>query len=141
MKIAVIDGCNQDIGLNILFPEADYFIHSIEVDKSKNMNKYSIIPRTDIQNVNDKNYDILFIIIALYDAKPGTRFYKQIIKQILDKELEIINNNNFKKVFIFDNYDYDYDPNEIIKCDKIDLFFLPYLRPNTWPEKHFPGKN
>jgi len=123
MKIAVIDGCNQDIGLNILFPEADYFIHSIEVDKSKNMNKYSIIPRTDIQNVNDKNYDILFIIIALYDAKPGTRFYKQIIKQILDKELEIINNNNFKKVFIFDNYDYDYDPNEIIKCDKIDLFF------------------
>ena len=123
MKIAVIDGYNQDIGLNILFPEADYFIHSTEVDKSKNMNKYSIIPRTDIQNVNDKNYDILFIIIALYDAKPETRFFKQNIKQILDKELEIINNNNFKKVFIFDNYDYDYDPNEIIKCDKIDLFF------------------
>jgi hypothetical protein len=123
MKIAVIDGYNQDIGLNILFPSADYFIHSTEVDKSKNMNKYSIIPRTDIQNVNDKNYDILFIIIALYDAKPETRFFKQNIKQILDKELEIINNNNFKKVFIFDNYDYDYDPNEIIKCDKIDLFF------------------
>ena len=123
MKIAVVDGVNQDIGLNILFPEADYFIHSTEVDKSKNMNKYSIIPRTDIQNINDKNYDILFIIIALYDVKPGTRFFKQNIKQILDKELEIINNNNFKKVFIFDNYDYDYDPNEIIKCDKIDLFF------------------
>lgn len=123
MKIAVVDGCNQDIGLNILFPEADYFIHNIEVDKSKNMNEYSIIPRTDIQNVNDQNYDTLFIIIALYDAKPGTRFFKQNIKQILDKELEIINNNNFKKVFIFDNYDYDYDPNEIIKCDKIDLFF------------------
>jgi hypothetical protein len=123
MKIAVIDGYNQDIGLNILFPSADYFIHSTEVDKSKNMNKYSIIPRTDIQNVNDTNYDILFIIIALYDTKPGTRFFKQNIKQILDKELEIINNNNFKKVFIFDNYDYDYDPNEIIKCDKIDLFF------------------
>ena len=64
-----------------------------------------------------------FVIIALYDAKSGTRFFKQNIKQILDKELEIINNNNFKKVFIFDNYDYDYDPNEIIKCDKIDLFF------------------
>lgn len=123
MRIAVIDGVNQDIGLNILFPQADYFIYGTEVDKSKNMNKYSIISRTDIQNVNDKNYDILFIIIALYDAKPGTRFFKQNIKQILDKELEIINNNNFEKVFIFDNYDYDYDPNEIIKCDKIDLFF------------------
>jgi hypothetical protein len=124
MRIAVIDGVNQDIGLNILFPEADYYcIHRAEVDKSKNMNKYSIIPRTDIQNINDKNYDILFIIISLYDANPGTKFFKQNIKSILDKELEMINNNNFKKVCIFDNYDYDYDPNEIIKCDKIDLFF------------------
>ena len=123
MKLAIIDGVNQDIGLNILFPEADYFIYNNEVDKSKNMNKYSIVPKTDIQNVNDKNYDMLFIIIALYDAKPGTKFFKPNIKAILDKELEIINNNNFKKVFIFDNYDYDYDPNEIIQCDKIDLFF------------------
>jgi hypothetical protein len=123
MKIAVLDGVNQDIGLNILFPEADYFICSTELDKSKNMNKHSIIPRTDIQNVNDKNYDILFIIIALYDTKSGTEFFKPNIKSILDKELEIINNNNFKKVCIFDIYDYDYDPNEIIKCDKIDLFF------------------
>ena len=123
MKIAIIDGINQDIGLNILFPEADYFIYSTELDKSKNMNKYSIIPRTDIQNVNDKNYDILFIIIALYDTKSGTSFFTPNIKNILDKELEIINNNNFKKVCVFDNYDYDYDPNEIIKCDKIDLFF------------------
>ena len=123
MKIAIIDGMNQDIGLNILFPEADYFIYKAEVDKSTNMNKYSIIPRTDIQIVNDTNYDILFIIISLYDSKPGTRFFKPTIKTILDKVLEIINNNNFKKVFLFDNYDYDYDPNEIIQCNKIDLFF------------------
>lgn len=123
MRIAVIDGVNQDIGLNILFPEADYFIYNMEIDKSKNMNKYSIIPRTDIQNVNDKNYDILFIIIALYDTKTGTRFFKQNIKSILDKNLDIINKNNFKKVFIFDNYDYDYDPNDIVECKKIDLFF------------------
>lgn len=123
MKIAIIDSVNQDIGLNILFPEADYFIYNMEIDKSKNINKYSIVPRTDVQNVNDINYDVLFIIISLYDTKAGTRFFKPNIKAILDKELEIINNNNFKKVCIFDNYDYDYDPNEIIKCDKIDLFF------------------
>ena len=30
MRIAVIDGVNQDIGLNILFPEADYFINNTE---------------------------------------------------------------------------------------------------------------
>jgi hypothetical protein len=123
MRISVIDGVNQDIGLNILFPEADYFIYNMEIDKSKYMNKYKIIPRTDIQNVNDKNYDILFIIIALYDTKTGTRFFKQNIKSILDKNLDIINKNNFKKVFIFDNYDYDYDPNDIVECKKIDLFF------------------
>lgn len=123
MKIAIIDGMNQDIGLKILFPEADYFICNTEVDKSFNMNKYSIFPRKDIEHINDTNYDILFVIISLYDAKPGTRFFKQAIKDILDKELDIIHNNHFKKVCIFDNYDYDYDPNEIITCDKIDLFF------------------
>jgi len=123
MRIAVIDGVNQDIGLNILFPKAEYFIYTTEIDKSKNMNKYSIFPRKDIQNINDKNFDILFIIISLYDANPGTQFFKPNIKKILDKNLEIINNNKFKKVFIFDNYDYDYDPNDIIECKKIDLFF------------------
>lgn len=133
MKIAVIDGYNQDIGLNILFPAADYFIHSTEVDKSKNMNKYSIIPRTDMQNVNDKNYDYIFIIISLYDTKINTRFYKQNINDMLNKELEIIKNNNFKKVFVFDNYDYDYDPNDIIQCDKIDIFF----KRNYNKKKHY----
>ena len=27
MRIAIIDSVNQDIGLKILFPEADYFIN------------------------------------------------------------------------------------------------------------------
>lgn len=124
MKIAIIDAMNQDIGISILFPDADYFVDTIEFESKRyNMNKFSIIPRTDIQNINDKNYDILFIIIALYNAKPGTTHFNPKIKTILDKELEIINNNNFKKVCIFDNYDYDYDPNEIINNKKIDFFF------------------
>ena len=37
MKIAIIDGVNQDIGLKILFPEADYFIYNMEIDKSKSI--------------------------------------------------------------------------------------------------------
>ena len=32
MKIAIIDGLNQDLGLKILFPEADYFINRIQFD-------------------------------------------------------------------------------------------------------------
>ena len=123
MRIAVIDGVNQDIGLNILFPEADYFINNTESDKSSNMKANNIIPNYDWSRLNATNYDYLFIVISLYDAKPGTRFFKQNIYDILQRELKIINENNFKKVFIFDNYDYDYDPTEIIQNDKISLFF------------------
>ena len=126
MKIAIIDGVNQDIGLKILFPEADYFINNIELNKISSLQKYKIEMKTDWNSINDINYDCLFIIISLYDAKIGTRFYKQTIDNILQKELIIINNNNFKKVFIFDNYDYDYDPNTIVKNNKINLFFKRY---------------
>jgi hypothetical protein len=118
MKIAIIDGVNQDIGLKILFPNADYFIYTKDNQKHNNLNI-----RTDTNNITDKNYDYIFIIISLYDTKINTRFYKQNINDMLNKELEIIKNNNFKKVFVFDNYDYDYDPNDIIQCDKIDIFF------------------
>lgn len=121
MKIAIIDGVNQDIGLNILFPEADYFIQSL--DNNINFNKYNILPKYNWDIINDKNYDYLFIIISLYDTRKDRKFFKQDIYDILQTQLSIINNNNFKRVFIFDNYDYDYDPNEIVKNKKIDLFF------------------
>ena len=39
MKIAIIDGKNQDIGLAILFPEADYFISEIELNKKSSLQK------------------------------------------------------------------------------------------------------
>ena len=123
MKIAIIDGVNQDIGLKILFPEANYFINNIEIDKSESYKYYNFLPKTDWSHITDKNYDILFIVIALYDAKIGTKFYKQNIKNILDKIEKIININNFKFVALFDNYDYDYDPNTIVSNPKINIFF------------------
>ena len=124
MRIAIIDGLNQDIGLNILFPEADYFINYIEYDsKTSSMTKYNIKPIYDWTKINDSNYDYLFIIIALYDAKPNTLFFKEDVYNTLQREIQIINNNNFKKVFIFYNYDYDYDPIEILNNEKVTLFF------------------
>jgi hypothetical protein len=123
MRIAVIDSVNQDIGLNILFPHAHYFINNTEIDKSSNMKKYNITPQYDWTKINDTNYDYLFVIISLYDAKQGTRFFKQNICDILSRIIEIINKNNFKRIFVFDNYDYDYDPNDIIKNNKINIFF------------------
>lgn len=124
MRIAIIDGCQQDIGLKLLFPEADYFINNLDtVDKSYSINKYKIEMKKNWSLINDINYDYLFIIIPLYDTLKGRQFFKQNVYDILQKELEIINNNKFKKVCLFDNYDYDYDPNEIINNNKIDFFF------------------
>ena len=139
MKIAIIDGKNQDIGLKLLFPEADYFINNVELDKKSSLQKYNIEMKTDWSIINDKNYDYLFIIIALYNAIKGTTHYSQEIFDILQKELIIINNNNFKKVFIFDNYDYDYDPNTIVKNDKINLFFKRfYNKTKDYPVNVIP---
>ena len=136
MKIAIIDGLNQDLGLKILFPEADYFISKIEFDKTTSLQNYNIEMKTNWSIINDKNYDYLFIIIALYNAKKGTTHYSQEIFDILQKELIIINNNNFKKVFIFDNYDYDYDPNTILQNNKINLFFKRHYNKNKYYQKN-----
>jgi len=123
MRIAIIDGVNQDIGLKILFPEADYFIESTEVDKTESLNYYNIKLDEDWSKITDENYDYLFVVIALYDAKPSTQFFKNNTYLILEKIIKIINENNFKNVSIFDNYDYDYDPNTIISNKKINNFF------------------
>ena len=122
MKIAIIDGVQQDIGLKILFPEADYFINNIELNKEESLKKYNIEPKKNWNTITDKNYDYLFIVIAFYDTIKERKFFKQSILDIWNKELGIINKNNFKKVCVFDIYDYDYDPTEFIKNEKIDFF-------------------
>lgn len=144
MKIAIIDSYNQDIGLSILFPEADYYIKSGEiicnaiVDKSCNMKPFNIEPKKEWDNIIDTNYDYLFIIIALYDAKPGTQFFKQNIYDVLQNEIKIIKNNNFKKVFVFDIYDYDYDPNEILNNVNVTFFKRNYNKTKKYKENVIP---
>ena len=65
---------------------------------------------------------IFYLLVSLYDTFLIKKFYKKQIAKFY-KELEIINKNNFKKVVIFDNYDYDYDPNEFLQNNKIDFLF------------------
>jgi len=123
MKIAIIDAVNQDIGLKILFPEADYFINNDEEITINNRlisySRYNINVNKDWSNINDLNYDYLFIIIALYDSENGNIN----IHNIRNRIIELINKNNFKKIFVFDNYDYDYDPSNYLISDKISYFF------------------
>jgi len=132
MRIAIIDSVNQDIGLKILFPEADYFINNDEDctrnDRINSYNFYNIRVSMDWSKINDENYDYLFIILPIYDAFPEKMFFKQNILNIYQRIIPIIHKNNFKKIFVFDNYDYDYDPNEYfikdkLSYDKISFFF------------------
>lgn len=127
MKIAIIDCVNQDIGLKILYPEADYYIYSQQSetrnDRLISYDKYNIIENTDIKKVNSNNYDILFILCSLYDSVKNTPYYKDDINTYVNHIHKIINENNFKKIYFFDNYDYDYDPNTYFENDKVTLFF------------------
>lgn len=121
-RIAVLDIKNQDIGLNILFPEADYYTIYDELNKDLNLRKYNINKSYNIDNITDDNYDYLFIIISFLNIIENHDNDKD-FKNGFNKALDIIDKNNFKKVIVFDNYDYDYDPNDFIKNNKIDYYF------------------
>lgn len=55
-RIAVLDIKNQDIGLKILFPEADYYTIYDELNKDLNLRKYNINKSYNINNITDDNY-------------------------------------------------------------------------------------
>lgn len=127
MRIAIIDTVNQDIGLKLLFSEASYYIHNSEEctinSRIESYKRYNFTPKTEWYDINDSNYDYIFIILASYNIISTTPYYQENIKNIFDKVINIINNNNFKFVGLFDNYDFDYDPNDFIKNKKINKFF------------------
>ena len=127
MRIVIIDSVNQDIGLKLLFPEADYFIHNDEdctrKDRISSYHHYRFSPNTDFSSIHDKNYDYVFIILPSYDIIPSTPYYNEHFKNIFDKITDILNQNHFKFVAWFDNYDFDYDPTTFITNPKINMFF------------------
>ena len=139
MRIAIVDTVNQDIGLKLLFPEATYYIHNSENctinSRIISYKKYNFVPKINWSDINDINYDYIFIILASYNILPTTPYYQENIKNIFDKLTNIINNNNFKFVGLFDNYDFDYDPNDFINNSKINVFFKRnYNKTKTYKE-------
>jgi hypothetical protein len=126
MKIAILDNGNEDIGLKILFPEADYYYCSTSIDRSDSYKYYGFQPKSDTKNITDNNYDVLFVImpvrhilnheIAVRDIRKN---YENIIKSI-------IFNNNFKFLAFFDNEDYNVNPNIYIKHPNIFFFKRNY---------------
>ena len=141
MRIAIFDVANQDIGLKIIFPEADYYVGMIERDKSSSYEKYNIeICKDAYNNINDKNYDCVFIICSLYDILVNTKFYKPAYRNIYSTFVsKVIDNNKFNHVCLFDNYDYDYDPSKIDITNKINFYFKRnYDKTKTYSKNVFP---
>jgi len=153
-KTAIIDIKNQDIGLKILFPEADYFILEEEFDRTRINTKYNITPIIHNKHVNiyeyitNNKYDNLFIIIPLYDAleiydNKLNSFFKKNIHNYLLEIINLINSNDFNNISIFDNYDYDYDPNiifdkELVKEKRIKFFKRNYNKDKKYISNVYP---
>lgn len=121
--IAIVDFYNQDIGLKILFPEADYFVLEKEFERAKLNLKYNIKQLEKTDCLNSQTYKTIFIIAPLYDAtdifinkKKPAFFVEKTKKKLLDM-VSLIKGNAFSRVCFFDNYDYDYDPNLIFSDD------------------------
>jgi len=138
MKIAILDNKNEDIGLKILFPEADYYYCSTTSDRNDSYLYYNFTPRLDTQNITDNNYDVLFVImpvrhvlndeVAVRDIRGN---YDNIIKPI-------IFNNNFKYLAFFDNEDYDVNPNKYIKHPNIHFFKRNYDKKVNYENNVYP---
>jgi hypothetical protein len=141
MRIAIIDVLNQDIGIKILFPEAEYFVIHDEFNKDEALEKYKINKRYDIENINDQTFDCVFIIVSLLNTVHS--WHRESISTGYDRVLKMIESNTFKTVCLFDNFDYDYDPSLYSKTDKINVYFkrnynrnMNY-KPNVYPFNFF----
>jgi hypothetical protein len=157
-SIAIIDFKNQDMGLKMLFPEADYFILEEEFDRKVINQKYNIQPiihnkTCDVYNyIDDKKYDILLLVSPIYGA---LQYYNDKKKDIdvntrikFDNIMDMIKKNNFKSVCFFDNFDYDYDPNilleinqeykDIIKTKNVIFFKRYYNKEKIYQQNVFP---
>jgi len=153
IKIAIIDFLNQDIGLSILFPEADYFILEEEFDRTSLNIKHNILPivhkkHVDVfEFVNSDKYNTVFIIAPLYDAlktfNNKEKSYCEKTYQKFQKTIEFITQNTFSNIHFFDNYDYDYDPNilfdtDFIKNNQIRIFKRYYNSEKIYKENVHP---
>lgn len=135
-KIAILDFHEQDPGLKILFPEADYYVFMKGYDRTEIYNKHNIDAKYHneqfdvFDKINDEKYNSVMIIFNIYNS---IREYNGVVKsdfffdinlKFLDKIMLLILKNNFKNVFIFDNYDYNYDPNIISLVSEVYKYII-----------------
>jgi hypothetical protein len=125
--IAIIDFRFHDIGLKILFPDADYFILIKEFERTDLNLRYNVNPilhsesNNIFSTISNGSYDTLFVIAPLID---GMKIYNEQEKPFVEAThlhtlnlISLIKQKKFRHICVFDNYDYDYDPNIIFSED------------------------
>jgi hypothetical protein len=153
-KIAIIDFKNQDCGLKILFPNADYFILKEELDRSRMNKKFNINPIIHNQHlnvfnyINDDKYNTLFVVAGLFGSLPtfnGIKndHYHKNVEEYLTQVKELVKKSCFKNVCFFDNDDYDYDPNMIfddlfLQTHGLKFFKRYYSKDKTYKSNVYP---
>ena len=92
-NIAIFDPCNQDISLKLLFPEADYYIEKVEIDRSEAYKRFSFQPLKNPSLIAEGSYDYLFVIfpIELMQKNPE-------LKNIVEGIVELTQKKSFKKI-------------------------------------------
>ena len=150
MSICIIDPASHMPGLKYLFPETEYFsrepdgvftyLSTHHYTKQQLYQEYGFEYRTDWNAITDKHYDIVFLVLPLMDyfnvvTTPMTPH----INRMLAMLTSIFSTNTFKKVVLFDIYDYDYDPNDVNKSLPIDIYMkrnynsTKQYKPNVYP--------
>jgi hypothetical protein len=128
-----------------LFPEADYYVCNELANEYRkdSYNYYNFTPILNLENINDKNYNILFVVMPLRHIINDEIVVRDIRTNYETKIKIIIDNNSFEHIFFFDNEDYDVDPNLYVKntLEKNILFFKRnYDKKTIYPNnvKPFP---
>lgn len=141
MNIAIFDPFNHSPGLSILFPESHYYVYEpdsyIHFKATRHMTNtefnsiYGFHYKSDWSSINSINYDTLFIVLPFLDCQPINAWHsKTDAIKIWILIADIIKNNKFKMVCLFDTYDYDYDPSILFPEVRIDYFFKRNMNKN-----------
>jgi spore maturation protein CgeB len=140
MKIAILDNINEYIGLKICFPEADYYVCETPRDRTSSYQHYNFTPNFAIENITDKNYDILFVIMPLRHIINDEIAVRNINNNYHNKIKKIVDENDFKLTFWFDNEDYDVESSLYIpnKNNKTYFFKRNYNKNKKYFENVIP---
>ncbi len=126
MRYCIFDPAQHGTGFCLLFPEAKYYcmttVSCLQRNHSEFTKIYDFDFLDDINEINADNYDILIVITSLYQGHKQNINTNNII--IFNTVKKIIQTNSFKKIYLFDNDDFDYDPSEILNItDKNIIYF------------------